>query len=200
MHSGATNTKLVVRQALDQPVISEVWEPTYDRKKLGPRFKGDAKKLEELVLKMGQMELEECKKTFEEKGQVEFKLEGKEEPVVVDKDLMQINRVTKKETSITAETTLLTTVYEYTPNVIEPSFGIGRILYSLIEHAYWPRPEDKQRGVLPQETIVNSRSSPSRLSLLPRNVFSSLSPIMQVSLQSFVSSVSPSQFLADFST
>ena len=38
-------------------------------------------------------------------------------------------------------------VYEYTPNVIEPSFGIGRILYALIEHVYWPRPEDKQRGV-----------------------------------------------------
>jgi glycyl-tRNA synthetase len=45
---------------------------------------------------------------------------------------------------------MLTTVYEYTPNVIEPSFGIGRILYSLIEHVYWPRPEDKQRGVLSQ--------------------------------------------------
>ena len=101
MHSGATNTKLVVRQALDQPLVSEVWEPTYDRKKLGPRFKDDVKKIEQAVFKLNQMELEECKKTFEEKGQVEFKLEGKEEPVVVDKDLMQINRVTKKETSIT---------------------------------------------------------------------------------------------------
>jgi glycyl-tRNA synthetase len=38
-------------------------------------------------------------------------------------------------------------VREYTPNVIEPSFGIGRILYSLMEHVYWTREGDEQRGV-----------------------------------------------------
>jgi glycyl-tRNA synthetase len=150
MHSGATKTKLVVRQALDQPLFTEVWEPTLDRKKLGPKFKGDAKALEALITGMSQVELEDCKKVLEEKGEKEFKLEGKERPLVVDKELMQIERVTKKETSITSIFTVLTAVYEYTPNVIEPSFGIGRILYSLIEHIYWPRPEDKQRGVLLQ--------------------------------------------------
>jgi len=54
-------------------------------------------------------------------------------------------------------------VYEFTPNVIEPSFGIGRILYSLIEHCYWPRPEDKQRGVCSHE-----RSSLTTGPLIPR--------------------------------
>ncbi|KAJ1547459.1 Glycine--tRNA ligase 1, mitochondrial [Nowakowskiella sp. JEL0078] len=33
----------------------------------------------------------------------------------------------------------LEVVREYIPNVIEPSFGIGRILHSLIEHVYWIR-------------------------------------------------------------
>ena len=37
---------------------------------------------------------------------------------------------------------------EFTPNVIEPSFGIGRILYSLLEHSYWSRAEDADRRVL----------------------------------------------------
>lgn len=37
---------------------------------------------------------------------------------------------------------------EYVPNVIEPSFGIGRIVYSLLEHSYYVREEDEQRGVL----------------------------------------------------
>jgi glycyl-tRNA synthetase len=146
-HSEATNTKLVVRQALDQPVVSEVWQADLDRKKAGPRFKGDAKKLEAVILGMNQLQLEECKKKLEEKGQVEFNIEGKPEPLVVDKGLMRVERVTKKETSMTLVQHLLIQVYEYTPNVIEPSFGIGRILYSLIEHVYWPRPEDKQRGV-----------------------------------------------------
>ena len=39
-------------------------------------------------------------------------------------------------------------VLEYTPNVIEPSFGIGRIIYSLIEHSYYARAGDEQRSVL----------------------------------------------------
>ena len=74
MHSGATKTKLVVRQALDQPIVTEVWEPTLDRKKLGPKFKGDAKALEELITGMSQVELEECKKVLEEKGQNGFQI------------------------------------------------------------------------------------------------------------------------------
>jgi glycyl-tRNA synthetase len=40
-------------------------------------------------------------------------------------------------------------VREYTPNVIEPSFGIGRILYTLLEHSYWSREQDVERGVRP---------------------------------------------------
>jgi glycyl-tRNA synthetase len=36
---------------------------------------------------------------------------------------------------------------DFTPNVIEPSFGIGRILYSLLEHSYWAREQDKARVV-----------------------------------------------------
>jgi glycyl-tRNA synthetase len=99
-HSEATNTKLVVRQALDQPIVSEVWQADLDRKKAGPRFKGDAKKLEAVILGLSQLQLEECKKTLEEKGQVEFNIEGKAEPLVVDKELMKIERVTKKETGI----------------------------------------------------------------------------------------------------
>lgn len=36
---------------------------------------------------------------------------------------------------------------EYTPSVIEPSFGIGRILYALLEHSYYVREGDDQRAV-----------------------------------------------------
>ena len=38
-------------------------------------------------------------------------------------------------------------VREFTPNVIEPSFGFGRILYTLLEHAFWCREQDVERGV-----------------------------------------------------
>ena len=38
-------------------------------------------------------------------------------------------------------------VREYIPNVIEPSFGLGRILYSLLEHSFWSREQDVERVV-----------------------------------------------------
>jgi glycyl-tRNA synthetase len=42
----------------------------------------------------------------------------------------------------------LLSVREFTPNVIEPSFGIGRIFYSLLEHSFWARADDVNRTVL----------------------------------------------------
>jgi len=95
MHSGATKTKLVVRQPLEQPLITEVWQPNLDRKLAGPRFKKDAKDLETAILNMSQLELEVAKKSLEEKGEIEVKAAGKD--FVVGKDILQIERVTKKE-------------------------------------------------------------------------------------------------------
>lgn len=39
------------------------------------------------------------------------------------------------------------TVEEIVPNVIEPSFGIGRIMYSIFEHSFGIRQGDEQRTV-----------------------------------------------------
>lgn len=33
---------------------------------------------------------------------------------------------------------------KFMPSVIEPSFGIGRVLYSLMEHAFYQRKSDEQ--------------------------------------------------------
>lgn len=42
---------------------------------------------------------------------------------------------------------LFFTVEEIIPNVIEPSFGIGRIMYSIFEHSFHIRQGDEQRTV-----------------------------------------------------
>ena len=38
-------------------------------------------------------------------------------------------------------------VEDYVPSVIEPSFGIGRIMYAMWEHTFRIRPESEQRTV-----------------------------------------------------
>ena len=44
----------------------------------------------------------------------------------------------------------------FTPNVIEPSFGIDRLMYAVLEQNIWFRPEDERRAVLslPKPLIV----------------------------------------------
>ena len=69
---------------------------------------------------------------------------------------------------------LIVLAREYVPNVIEPSFGIGRIFYCLVEHIYWSRPGDQVRGVLSfppwlaptQLLIVSLSSHPSFASIV----------------------------------
>ncbi len=56
-------------------------------------------------------------------------------------------------------------VEEYVPSVIEPSFGIGRIMYAMWEHNFRIRPESEQRTVTPRLFHKNNLSS--YFSILP---------------------------------
>jgi len=67
--------------------------------------------------------------------------------VELDKDLITIEKRTRVENT-----------REYIPNVIEPSFGIGRILYSLIEQNFWHREGDEARGVSNAEEKPNAHA------------------------------------------
>ena len=52
---------------------------------------------------------------------------------------------------------------QITPGVIEPSFGIGRIIYSILEHSYYVRQDDEKRGVLAFPPAI----APVKCSVLP---------------------------------
>jgi len=52
---------------------------------------------------------------------------------------------------------------KFTPSVIEPSFGMGRILYSLLEHSFGQRDMDEQRCVMK----FNARVAPYKVAVLP---------------------------------
>mmetsp|Transcript_16707 Transcript_16707/g.34895 ORF Transcript_16707/g.34895 Transcript_16707/m.34895 type:complete len:176 (+) Transcript_16707:2-529(+) len=52
---------------------------------------------------------------------------------------------------------------KFTPSVIEPSFGMGRILYSLLEHCFYQRDADEQRCVMKFKPAV----APQKCAVLP---------------------------------
>jgi len=138
VHSKATGTPLLVREKRDQPLKVEEWAVELDKKKFGPKFKKDAKAVENAIEDLSQEIKEKLSLDLKEKGKVEIEVpgvgSGKAE---LNKDLVKIEKRTRIENT-----------REYVPNVIEPSFGVGRILYALIEQNYWIREGDGSRGVI----------------------------------------------------
>lgn len=140
VHKEKTGAPLIVRERLDEPIIEERWEVEIEKKKFGPHFKKDGKAVETALLATTQEQREALAKQLAEGGSTEFEVAG------VNGGKVQI---TKDLVTIEFRKNVVNT-REYTPNVVEPSFGIGRILYSLIEHTYWTRASDggdEARGV-----------------------------------------------------
>ncbi|KAK3394670.1 glycyl-tRNA synthetase [Podospora didyma] len=126
VHSAYSGSPLVVKEVLSEPVRVEEWQAVLEKKLVGPRFKSDAKAILTSVEALDQTALEQLATQLTEKSSTFVELTS---------DLLAISKVTR--TSNTRE---------YSPNVIEPSFGIDRILYSLLEQVYWHRPHDAARA------------------------------------------------------
>lgn len=137
VHAKKTGSPLVVRENLAEPLKIEEWAVEIDKKNFGPKFKKDGKAVEAAVEKLCQEDREKFSVDLSEKGKIELDVPGVGNgKVEIDKALIKIERRTRIER-----------IREYTPNVIEPAFGIGRIFYSLIEHVYWTREGSEERGV-----------------------------------------------------
>lgn len=137
VHSKKTGAPLCVREKLSQPLKVEEWAVTIDKKKFGPRFQKDGKTVESAVEALSQSLREKLSIELSQSGKIEIDVPGVGHgKVEIGSDLIKIEKRTRIEH-----------VREYTPNVIEPAFGIGRIFYSLIEHVYWTREGSDARGV-----------------------------------------------------
>ena len=137
VHARRTGAPLSVRQRRDEPLRVEEWQVDIDQKEFGLRFRKDAKAVKAAVEGLSQELRETMALELKEKGKMEVEVEGVDGgKAELGSDLVQIEWRTRVEN-----------VREYTPNVIEPSFGIGRILYSLMEHVYWYREGAEERAV-----------------------------------------------------
>lgn len=172
VHSVKTGRQLVVREQLDEPKIEERWVASIDRKKFGPLFKGEAKAIENLILALDQERLQCVSTELQQKGCVCCLVSAKHPNIILKLDKHSstgrqrcrcarrcpkgCSTDNQRDWSVPSHVckfqAYLHPVREFTPNVIEPSFGIGRILYSLLEHSYWAREEDAARGVSSDET------------------------------------------------
>lgn len=74
-------------------------------------------------------------------------------------------------------------VQEIIPSVIEPSFGIGRIMYTVLEHAFRQREGDENRSYLELVPEI----APIKCSIIPISAHEKLTPILEAVQDQFAS-------------
>ncbi|KAL8349683.1 hypothetical protein RB598_005177 [Gaeumannomyces tritici] len=168
VHAKKTGAPLIVRQRLEEPKIVEEWTVDINRKMFGPKFKKEARFVEGVLMAIPQEQLGALAKKLDEEGAISLDVpEAAGGKTNVDKEAISIKWTKRTEN-----------VREFVPNVIEPSFGIGRILYSLLEHNYWTRGSeggDEARGVLSFTPVV----APTKVLIVPLSGKDEFRPFVQ---------------------
>ncbi|WFD34640.1 glycine--tRNA ligase [Malassezia cuniculi] len=159
VHAKKTKRDMTVQEALKEPKVYEKYVPTINKKVLGPQFKKDARVVEEAILACDQERLRAMQGELEA-GRTTVSAGGNEFEILPEHCTIELK-------------TIKESIRSYVPNVIEPSFGIGRIFYALLEHSYWAREEDKDRGVLSLPPLV----APFKVLIVPISSNEKLSPI-----------------------
>jgi glycyl-tRNA synthetase len=141
--------------------VTEKEVPEFNKKVVGKTYGRDASILQKAVGEMDESQLTKLKGELAQ-GQATISAEGK--VFTITSDLLAIERKTFKQS-----------IREFTPNVIEPSFGFGRILYTLLEHSFWCREQDIERGVLSLPPVV----APTKVLIVPLSAKEEFDPLVQ---------------------
>lgn len=149
VHSKATNTPMIATTKLDEPQEKEIAKLKFDRKLLGKAFKADQRLVSGALEDLAEnwVTFQPIASALESEGK--YMLNGQFELL---KEMVSWKKVSKKVHEI-----------KFTPSVIEPSFGMGRILYSLLEHSFYQRDADEQRCVMRFNPLV----APQKCAVLP---------------------------------
>ncbi|XP_038828957.1 glycine--tRNA ligase [Salvelinus namaycush] len=133
-HARATKVQLVAEKPLKEPKVVDIVQFEPNKGAIGKAYKKDAKLAMEYLAVCDECFITEQEMLLNSSGEFTIETEGK--TFKLTKDMVSVKRFQK---------TLH--VEEVVPNVIEPSFGIGRVMYSIFEHTFQVREGDEQRTV-----------------------------------------------------
>uniref|UniRef100_A0A8C5TTX8 Glycine--tRNA ligase n=1 Tax=Malurus cyaneus samueli TaxID=2593467 RepID=A0A8C5TTX8_9PASS len=149
-HARATKVPLIAEKHLKEPISFQNKPFEANKGAIGKAYKKDAKVVMEYLSMCDECYITEMEQLLNEKGEFTVETEGK--TFKLTKDMVTVKRFQK---------TLH--VEEIVPNVIEPSFGIGRIMYTVFEHTFRIREGDEQRTYFSFPAVV----APFKCSVLP---------------------------------
>lgn len=114
-HARVSKTELYVYVEYDEPRMITRFAINPNMGKLGPAFKGKARAVSDALKQLSEEELS--------KGEIKVTVDGEE--LTISPDMVSF-----------AEETVKVSGENVIPHVIEPSYGIDRIFYGVMEHAF----------------------------------------------------------------
>ncbi|KAL0380302.1 UNVERIFIED_CONTAM: Glycine--tRNA ligase, mitochondrial 1 [Sesamum angustifolium] len=134
-HADKSGVPLVAYEKYPEPREVEKLVIVPSKKQLGLAFKGNQKIVAEALEPCpyydegyGGKRSYGAESNFGSRGEAKFCICTLDKEVIIKKDMLSISKEKKKEHQRL-----------FTPSVIEPSFGIGRIIYCLYEHLFYTR-------------------------------------------------------------
>ena len=130
-HGTKTGTAMNASMLLPAPKHVEQLIAEPQKKKIGPKFGKDAKTICSALESMDENAIKALQSQLNSEG----------------KAVVGGFEITPDLVNIVVEKKVISEI-KYTPHVIEPSYGIGRILYAVLEHAFSVRNGDESRCVM----------------------------------------------------
>uniref|UniRef100_A0A1W7RAJ7 Glycine--tRNA ligase n=1 Tax=Hadrurus spadix TaxID=141984 RepID=A0A1W7RAJ7_9SCOR len=161
-HTKMTGVKLVAEKKLPEPKTIEFIECQPQKAILGKVFKKEAKNIIDSLTELDEHSISVLNKELDGKGNYILRINDKE--YTITKDMISIKRFQKT-----------VHVEEIIPAVIEPSFGIGRIMYSIWEHNFRTREDDEMKTYFSLPATV----APVKCSVLPLSNNTEFSPFVK---------------------
>lgn len=147
-HSAYSGAKLVASRKLSAPRPTKLTEVVLNKPALRKIYKQDLQKLEAYMTNLLEPEKHELKQSLNKDKSLTINTNG----CKFDLD-SQLVRFEEKVVNVGEE--------KYIPHVIEPSFGIGRIIHCLLEHSF--RVRDQRRTYL----HLKPKVAPIKVAVLP---------------------------------
>ncbi|XP_063988643.1 glycine--tRNA ligase [Diachasmimorpha longicaudata] len=149
-HTKATGVKLVAEKKLPAPKVVDVVEAAPNRGAIGKTFRKEAKAVLEALDALDKEGIDGLEKGLEDGSYRLTLADGSE--AEIKKEMVVVKRYQKT-----------VHVEEIIPSVIEPSFGVGRVMYAVFEHNFKKREGDEMRTYLSLPPVV----APLKCSVLP---------------------------------
>ncbi|TMW57244.1 hypothetical protein Poli38472_003169 [Pythium oligandrum] len=165
VHSKKSKVEMVGTHKFDKPEKRKIVEIKPNKGKMGRSFKADLAIINEL--------LEVLKEDTEKALAFEAELETKGEAVIGPNCDGKQFTLTREMLSIQVVEKMVSEE-KYIPSVIEPSFGIGRILTAIFEHNFSTREGDDKRGVMSFAPVI----APIKVSVLPLSSNAAFDPFV----------------------